>query len=171
MIENMDLSMVNWARAQFALTAMYHWLFVPITLGITWIIGTNSQWYMAVLHGKDRGATKVGQVVAHVVGLRLAEDGGHGAGKELLGDALHVVAVDEPEVGEPLDAQRVAQLVAELVRLDVEPGLLLNIHARDHVVLPSCIGGMGRDLLMIREHDVRACPERHRASKLPSSTQ
>ncbi len=38
MIENLDLSMVNWARAQFALTAMYHWLFVPLTLGITWII-------------------------------------------------------------------------------------------------------------------------------------
>ena len=38
MIENFDLTMVNWARAQFALTAMYHWIFVPITLGITWII-------------------------------------------------------------------------------------------------------------------------------------
>ncbi len=38
MIENVDLGMVNWARAQFALTAMYHWLFVPLTLGITWII-------------------------------------------------------------------------------------------------------------------------------------
>ena len=38
MIENFDLSMVNWARAQFALTAMYHWIFVPLTLGITWII-------------------------------------------------------------------------------------------------------------------------------------
>ena len=38
MIENFDLTMVNWARAQFALTAMYHWIFVPLTLGITWII-------------------------------------------------------------------------------------------------------------------------------------
>nr|WP_320011059.1 cytochrome ubiquinol oxidase subunit I [uncultured Desulfobulbus sp.] len=38
MIENLDLGMVNWARAQFALTAMYHWIFVPLTLGITWII-------------------------------------------------------------------------------------------------------------------------------------
>ncbi|MGI6656659.1 MAG: cytochrome ubiquinol oxidase subunit I [Desulfobulbus sp.] len=38
MIENLDLSLVNWSRAQFALTAMYHWLFVPLTLGITWII-------------------------------------------------------------------------------------------------------------------------------------
>ncbi|MCL2459484.1 MAG: cytochrome ubiquinol oxidase subunit I [Desulfobulbus sp.] len=38
MIENLDLGMVNWARAQFALTAMYHWMFVPLTLGISWII-------------------------------------------------------------------------------------------------------------------------------------
>jgi len=38
MIANLDLTMVNWARAQFALTAMYHWIFVPLTLGITWII-------------------------------------------------------------------------------------------------------------------------------------
>ncbi|PIE64117.1 MAG: cytochrome ubiquinol oxidase subunit I [Desulfobacterales bacterium] len=37
MIENFDLGMVNWARAQFALTAMYHWLFVPLTLGISWL--------------------------------------------------------------------------------------------------------------------------------------
>ncbi|MHB8791600.1 MAG: cytochrome ubiquinol oxidase subunit I [Desulfobulbaceae bacterium] len=37
MIENVDLTMVNWARAQFALTAMYHWIFVPLTLGITWL--------------------------------------------------------------------------------------------------------------------------------------
>ena len=37
MIDNVDLTMVNWARAQFALTAMYHWIFVPLTLGITWL--------------------------------------------------------------------------------------------------------------------------------------
>ncbi len=30
-----DLSMVDWARAQFALTAMYHWIFVPLTLGLS----------------------------------------------------------------------------------------------------------------------------------------
>jgi len=32
-----DLVMVNWARAQFALTAMYHWLFVPLTLGLSFL--------------------------------------------------------------------------------------------------------------------------------------
>ncbi|NOX26071.1 MAG: cytochrome ubiquinol oxidase subunit I [Deltaproteobacteria bacterium] len=35
MIGGFDLSMVNWARAQFALTALYHWIFVPLTLGLS----------------------------------------------------------------------------------------------------------------------------------------
>ena len=31
MFENIDTSLIDWSRAQFALTAMYHWLFVPLT--------------------------------------------------------------------------------------------------------------------------------------------
>ena len=31
-------SVVDWSRAQFALTAMYHWLFVPLTLGLGLIV-------------------------------------------------------------------------------------------------------------------------------------
>ncbi|MDR1499593.1 MAG: cytochrome ubiquinol oxidase subunit I [Tannerellaceae bacterium] len=34
MIENIDTSLIDWSRAQFALTAIYHWLFVPLTLGL-----------------------------------------------------------------------------------------------------------------------------------------
>jgi cytochrome d ubiquinol oxidase subunit I len=34
MIENLDTSLVDWSRAQFAMTAIYHWLFVPLTLGL-----------------------------------------------------------------------------------------------------------------------------------------
>ena len=37
MIEQIDISMVNWARATFALTAMYHWIFVPLTLGLSFL--------------------------------------------------------------------------------------------------------------------------------------
>jgi cytochrome d ubiquinol oxidase subunit I len=33
-MELVDVSLINWSRAQFAMTAMYHWLFVPITLGL-----------------------------------------------------------------------------------------------------------------------------------------
>lgn len=38
MNEIVDLSAVDWSRGQFALTALYHWIFVPLTLGITFII-------------------------------------------------------------------------------------------------------------------------------------
>ncbi|MDR0681408.1 MAG: cytochrome ubiquinol oxidase subunit I [Dysgonamonadaceae bacterium] len=34
MIENLDSFLVDWSRAQFAMTAIYHWLFVPLTLGL-----------------------------------------------------------------------------------------------------------------------------------------
>ena len=27
-------ALLTWSRAQFALTACYHWLFVPLTLGL-----------------------------------------------------------------------------------------------------------------------------------------
>ncbi len=33
-MEPIDTTLVDWSRAQFALTAMYHWLFVPLTLGL-----------------------------------------------------------------------------------------------------------------------------------------
>lgn len=32
------LTTVNWSRAQFALTAMYHWIFVPLTLGLSFLV-------------------------------------------------------------------------------------------------------------------------------------
>ena len=32
------ISVVDWSRWQFALTAMYHWLFVPLTLGLSVIV-------------------------------------------------------------------------------------------------------------------------------------
>lgn len=34
-----DAGTIDWARAQFALTAIYHWLFVPLTLGLALIMG------------------------------------------------------------------------------------------------------------------------------------
>ncbi|MCI7119327.1 MAG: cytochrome ubiquinol oxidase subunit I [Prevotella sp.] len=34
-----DASLIDWSRAQFALTAIYHWLFVPLTLGMAVIMG------------------------------------------------------------------------------------------------------------------------------------
>jgi cytochrome d ubiquinol oxidase subunit I len=34
---DIDPSLVNWSRAMFAFTAMYHWIFVPITLGLSFL--------------------------------------------------------------------------------------------------------------------------------------
>ena len=43
---NIDTSSIDWARAQFALTAIYHWLFVPLTLGLAVIMGiAETCWY------------------------------------------------------------------------------------------------------------------------------
>lgn len=36
---------VDWSRAQFALTAIYHWLFVPLTLGLAVIMGIAETCY------------------------------------------------------------------------------------------------------------------------------
>ena len=46
MVEQFDLSLVDWSRAQFAMTAMYHWLFVPLTLGITFLIAIMETIYV-----------------------------------------------------------------------------------------------------------------------------
>jgi cytochrome d ubiquinol oxidase subunit I len=36
---DIDAGTIDWSRAQFALTAIYHWLFVPLTLGLAVIMG------------------------------------------------------------------------------------------------------------------------------------
>ncbi len=58
MIENFDFALVNWSRAQFALTAMYHWLFVPLTLGITFIIAFMETIYVKTGDPVWKKATK-----------------------------------------------------------------------------------------------------------------
>jgi cytochrome d ubiquinol oxidase subunit I len=42
----LDVSLIEWSRAQFALTAMFHWIFVPLTLGITFIIAIMESLYV-----------------------------------------------------------------------------------------------------------------------------
>lgn len=46
MIENFNPNLVDWSRAQFALTAIYHWLFVPLTLGLSFIIAIMETIYV-----------------------------------------------------------------------------------------------------------------------------
>ena len=50
---NIDVGSINWARAQFALTAIYHWLFVPLTLGLAVIMGIcETCWYRTLNRSK-----------------------------------------------------------------------------------------------------------------------
>jgi cytochrome d ubiquinol oxidase subunit I len=37
---------VDWSRGQFALTAMYHWLFVPLTLGLSFLVAFTETLYV-----------------------------------------------------------------------------------------------------------------------------
>jgi cytochrome d ubiquinol oxidase subunit I len=46
MIENIEPGLVDWSRAQFALTAIYHWLFVPLTLGLSFLVAMMETMYV-----------------------------------------------------------------------------------------------------------------------------
>lgn len=62
----MDLlsaSAVNWSRAQFALTASYHWLFVPLTIGLGLIMAIMESLYVKTGDEKWKNATKFWQKI------------------------------------------------------------------------------------------------------------
>ena len=46
MLAYIDTSLIDWSRAQFALTAMYHWLFVPLTLGLAVVMALMETFYV-----------------------------------------------------------------------------------------------------------------------------
>ncbi len=52
------LNVVDWSRAQFALTACYHWLFVPLTLGLGVIIAIMETIYYRTGDERWKATTK-----------------------------------------------------------------------------------------------------------------
>jgi cytochrome d ubiquinol oxidase subunit I len=54
----MDASLVDWSRAQFGLTAIYHWLFVPLTLGLSFIIAFMESIYVRTGNEEWKRITK-----------------------------------------------------------------------------------------------------------------
>ncbi len=58
MLEQIDLSQLNWARGQFALTAMYHWIFVPLTLGLSFLLAFFETIYYKTGNEKWKFVTK-----------------------------------------------------------------------------------------------------------------
>ena len=54
----MDVSLVDWSRAQFALTAIYHWFFVPLTLGLAFIVAFMESMYVKTGNEEWKKITK-----------------------------------------------------------------------------------------------------------------
>ena len=57
-MEHFDVSLVDWSRAQFALTAIYHWFFVPLTLGLSFIVAFMHTLYYKTGNEKWKTLTK-----------------------------------------------------------------------------------------------------------------
>jgi cytochrome d ubiquinol oxidase subunit I len=57
-MEHIDFALVNWSRAQFALTAMYHWLFVPLTLGLSFLVAFMETLYVRTGNPEWKRITK-----------------------------------------------------------------------------------------------------------------
>lgn len=53
-----DTSLVDWSRAQFALTAIYHWCFVPLTLGLSFIVAFMETLYVKTGNEEWKKITK-----------------------------------------------------------------------------------------------------------------
>ncbi len=51
-MEILSTSLIDWSRLQFAMTAMYHWLFVPLTLGLGVIMALMETMYVRT--GKEQ---------------------------------------------------------------------------------------------------------------------
>ena len=58
---SIDAGTIDWSRAQFALTAIYHWLFVPLTLGLALIMGIVETCYYRTKKRFWRDAAKFWQ--------------------------------------------------------------------------------------------------------------
>ena len=66
---NIDAGTIDWSRAQFALTAIYHWLFVPLTLGLAVIMGIAETCYYRT---KDDFWKRVAQFWQKLFGVNFA---------------------------------------------------------------------------------------------------
>ena len=58
MLEQIDVTMVDWARGQFAMTAMFHWIFVPLTLGLSFLLAFFESLYVKTGNEQWKKITK-----------------------------------------------------------------------------------------------------------------
>lgn len=59
----LDVATVNWARGQFALTAMYHWMFIPLTIGLGLIMAIMETIYVRTGDEKWKIVTRFWQKI------------------------------------------------------------------------------------------------------------
>ncbi len=59
----LNIATVNWSRGQFALTAMYHWIFVPLTIGLALIMAIMETVYVKTGDDKWKNLTKFWQKI------------------------------------------------------------------------------------------------------------
>jgi len=64
-----DTTLIDWSRAQFALTACYHWIFVPLTLGLAVIMAVMETIYVVK---KDEFWKKAAQFWMKLFGINFA---------------------------------------------------------------------------------------------------
>lgn len=66
----MDVTaLIDWSRMQFAMTAAYHWLFVPLTLGLSMIMATMETLYLIT---KDEFWKKTAKFWMKIFGINFA---------------------------------------------------------------------------------------------------
>ena len=68
-LEAVGAGLIDWSRAQFALTACYHWLFVPLTLGLALIMALMETQYVRT---KDEFWKETAQFWQKLFGINFA---------------------------------------------------------------------------------------------------
>ena len=107
-----------------------------------------------ILH-REGHALGSGQLGVGVIHRRLAEHGADALVEQCFVDAFHIVAVQQAQTGQVLDAQQAGELVFQTVCLDIKAGLFFHINTIDHWVgspfvffltasLPALSGHAGR---------------------------
>ena len=91
-----------------------------------------------ILHG-ERHAVGDRQLCIGVIHRRLTEHGGDALLEQSLVDALHVVAVEQTQTVQLLDAQQGDELIAQALGLAVEAGFLFNIDTIYHWEIPLVV--------------------------------
>lgn len=62
-MEILSTSLLDWSRLQFAMTAMYHWLFVPLTLGLGVIMAIMETMYVRTGNQQWKKTAKFWQII------------------------------------------------------------------------------------------------------------